>query len=155
MYNAKYYNLPYINSIESLPNNRRINIFIHVIPILFRDIYIRVMSLNLYIIIIRRRMTNTNNIAKSSKELWSLIFGHLLLELKASTMPPGIPSEKENSFWASMIDYFANMQTKRRNCPEKRRRKGRRRKKEEKSMRVWDGICKWCHLYGDNTVSFC
>lgn len=95
MYNAKYYNLPYINSIESLPNNRRINIFIHVTPILFRNIYIRVMSLNLYTIIIRRRMTNTNNIAKSSKELSSLIFGHLLLELKASTMPPGIT---ENSF---------------------------------------------------------
>lgn len=95
MYNAKYYNLPYINSIESLSNNRRINIFIHVTPILFRDIYIRVISLNLYTIIIRRRMTNTNNIAKSSKELSSLIFGHLLLELKASTMPPGIT---ENSF---------------------------------------------------------
>lgn len=56
-----------------------------------------------------------------------------------------------------MIDYFANMQTKRRNCPEKRRRKGRRRKKKGK-MRVWDAICKWCHLRGDNTIvkgSFC
>lgn len=39
-----------------------------------------------------------------------------------------------------MIDYFANMQTKRGNCPEKRRRKGRKRKKEGKMRATYVAI---------------